>query len=193
MRTSEVEILIVPGWSGSGPDHWQSRWERSLKTARRIEQQHWRDPERDAWVSRIVAAVAEARLPPVLVAHSLGCVAVAHAAAKLPRGLVAGAVLVAPADVDHAASWPLTDGEMLPAAETGFTPVPLQPLPFPALLVASSDDPYCAPVRARAMADAWGATFVDAGALGHINTASGHGPWPDGLLRFGSFLQGLSR
>jgi predicted alpha/beta hydrolase family esterase len=193
MKTSEVEILMVPGWSGSGPDHWQSRWERSLKTARRIEQQHWREPEREVWVGRIMAAVAEATLPPVLVAHSLGCVAVAHAATKMPAGLVAGAMLVAPADVDHAARWPLTDGETLPAAETGFAPLPMARLPFPALLIASSDDPYCTAARAQALASAWGASFVDAGALGHINTASGHGPWPDGLLRFGSFLRGLNR
>lgn len=193
MRTSEVEILIVPGWSGSGPDHWQSRWQRSLKTAHRIEQEHWRDPQRDAWVGRILAAVAEAKLPPVLVAHSLGVAAVAHAAAKLPRGLIAGALLVAPADVDNAVAWPPTDGLMLPASETGFTPLPREPLPFPALLIASSDDPYCSLERARGLAEAWGATFVDAGALGHINTASGHGPWPDGLLRFGSFLQSLDR
>jgi len=193
MRTSEVEILIVPGWSGSGPDHWQSRWERSLKTARRIEQQHWREPEREAWVGRIVTAVAEAKLPPVLVAHSLGVAAVVHAAAKMPRGLVAGALLVAPADVDNAAQWPLTDGETLPAAEAGFAPLPMEPLPFPALLVASSNDPYCSADRAAELAGAWGATFVDAGEQGHINTASGHGPWPDGLLRFGSFLQGLTR
>jgi predicted alpha/beta hydrolase family esterase len=66
-------------------------------------------------------------------------------------------------------------------------------LPFPALLISSSDDPYCTAARAKAMAEAWGASFVDAGALGHINTASGHGPWPDGLLRFGSFLRGLNR
>lgn len=191
MRTSEVDILIVPGWSGSGPDHWQSRWERSLKTARRIEQQHWRDPERDAWVSRIMTAVADATRPPVLVAHSLGVAAVVHAAQKLPRGLVAGAMLVAPADVDHAASWPVTDGETFKTEDTGFAPLPTAPLPFPALVIASSDDPYCALDRARDLSGQWGATFVDAGALGHINTASGHGPWPDGLLRFGSFLKGL--
>jgi predicted alpha/beta hydrolase family esterase len=193
MKTSEVEILIVPGWSGSGPDHWQSRWERSLKTARRIEQQHWREPDREAWSGRILTAVAQATLPPVLVAHSLGVAAVVHAAAKLPRGLVAGALLVAPADVDNAGSWPLTDGEVLPAEETGFAPLPLSPLPFPAMMIASSNDAYCHQDRARALAQAWGAGFVDAGAQGHINTASGHGPWPDGLLRFGSFLQSLRR
>lgn len=193
MRTSEVEILIVPGWSGSGPDHWQSRWERSLKTARRIEQDHWREPEREAWVGRIMTAVAEAKLPPVLVAHSLGVAAVVHAAAKLPRGLVAGALLVAPADVDNAKTWPVTDGETFSSAEADFAPLPVEPLPFPSLLIASSDDPYCTLDRAQALSELWGATFVDAGAIGHINTASGHGPWPDGLLRFGSFLKGLTQ
>ena len=34
MKTADVDILIVPGWQDSGPDHWQSRWERSLKTAK---------------------------------------------------------------------------------------------------------------------------------------------------------------
>lgn len=193
MRTSDVEILIVPGWSGSGPDHWQSRWERSLKTARRIEQQHWRDPEREAWVGRIMTAVADATLPPVLVAHSLGVAAVAHAAGKMPRGLVAGALLVAPADVEQAAAWPVTDGETFQTGDAGFAPLPASALPFPSLLIASSDDPYCTLERARTLAGNWGSTFVEAGALGHINTASGHGPWPDGLLRFGSFLQSLSR
>lgn len=193
MRTSEVEILIVPGWSGSGPDHWQSRWQQGLKTARRVEQANWREPDKDQWVGSIVTAAAEARLPPVIVAHSLGVAAVTHAATKLPAGLVVGALLVAPADVDTAARWPLTDGEILPAKETGFAPVPLTRLPFPSLLIASSDDAYCQIDRARAFAAGWGSTFVDAGPQGHINTASGHGPWPDGLLRFGSFLQGLSR
>lgn len=193
MRTSDVDILILPGWSGSGPDHWQSRWQRSLKTAKRVEQDHWRDPERGAWVSRILIAVAEAKLPPVLVAHSLGVAAVAHAAAKVPQGLIAGALLVAPADVDNADDWPLTDGLALPAKETGFAPLPMERLPFPSLLIASSNDPYCSLERARAFADAWGSTFTDAGEQGHINTESGHGPWPDGLLRFGGFLQSLSR
>ncbi len=193
MRTSEVDILIVPGWSGSGPDHWQSRWERSLKTARRIEQEHWRDPERDKWMGRILSEVAESKQPPVIVAHSLGVAAVVHAAPKLPQGLLAGAFFVAPADVDNAGSWPLTDGETLAAEQTGFAPLPVERLPFPSLLIGSANDPYCTLERARTLAQAWGSEFVDAGEQGHINTASGHGPWPDGLLRFGSFLQGLSR
>jgi hypothetical protein len=189
MRTSDADILIVPGWSNSGDDHWQSRWERGLKTARRIEQDDWLKPTRDAWVGRIIAAAAASPRPVVLVAHSLGVAAVAHAGTRMPRGLVAGAFLVAPADIENAGSWPETDGETFDIEASGFAPIPLDTLPFPATLVASSNDPYCALERARHFATGWGADFVEAGALGHINAASGHGPWPEGVLRFGGFLQ----
>src|SRR3990170_4876310 len=112
MRSSDADILMVPGWSGSGDDHWQSRWERNLKTARRIEQDDWINPQRDAWVGRILAAAAGSSRPVVLVAHSLGVAAVAHAGRKTPNGLVAGAFLVAPADVENASDWPATEGEV---------------------------------------------------------------------------------
>lgn len=191
MRTSEVDILIVPGWSDSGPDHWQSRWERSLPTARRVAQEDWYQPDRERWAGRVAAEIARSERPPVLVAHSLGCAAVVHAAAKLPPGLAAGALLVAPADVEAAAQWPETEGMKLDTVAAGFSPLPVATLPFPTLVIASSNDPYCSLERARALAAAWGATFTDAGEAGHINTRSGHGPWPEGLLRFGSFLKGL--
>ena len=85
MRTSDVDILMVPGWNGSGPDHWQSRWERNLKTARRVEQDDWDRPDKDRWVGNIIRAVVTSSRPAVLVAHSLGAHAVAHAAEKLPK------------------------------------------------------------------------------------------------------------
>lgn len=191
MRTSDVDILIVPGWSSSGPDHWQSRWERNLPTARRVEQDDWLRPDRDRWVGRLIAEAARSTRPPVLVAHSLGCAAVAHAAGKLPTGIVAGAFLVAPADVDNAAGWPITAGETFDSGQAGFAPLPMTRLPFPAALVSSSDDPYCRQERAAELAAAWGARLIDAGAAGHINVASGHGPWPEGVLRLGGFLKSL--
>jgi predicted alpha/beta hydrolase family esterase len=193
MKTSEVDILIVPGWSSSGPDHWQSRWERNLSTARRVEQDDWFNPEKDRWVGRLIKAVADARRPPVLVAHSLGVAVVAHAAAKFPRGLVAGAFLVAPADVENAHEWPVTEGYTFNATHARFAPLPDEPLPFPSALVASSNDPYCSPERARELAGRWGSRLIEAGEVGHINVGSGHGPWPEGLLRFGWFLKQLSR
>ena len=191
MRTSDVEILMIPGWSGSGPEHWQTRWERGLPTARRIEQNDWRAPVKDEWVGAIVKAVAASTRPPVLVAHSLGVAAAVHAATKLPAGIVAGAFLVAPADVDNAELWPPTEGEIFETAHAGFKPLPDTPLGFPAVVIASSNDPYCTPERARTLAAAWGAGFVEAGEMGHINVASGHGPWPEGLLYFASFLRQL--
>ncbi|HEX2843182.1 alpha/beta hydrolase [Hyphomicrobium sp.] len=192
MRTSDVDILIVPGWSSSGPDHWQSRWERTLKTARRVEQENWVEPECEAWVGRIIESAVQSTRPVVLVAHSLGVAAVAHMAQRIPKGFVSGAFLVAPADVDNASAWPETEGLILDGAASGFAPVPLARLPFPSVLVASSTDPYCGLERANALADAWGATLVEAGDAGHINGASGHGPWPEGVLRFGTFLSTLA-
>jgi predicted alpha/beta hydrolase family esterase len=191
MRTSDVDILMVPGWGGSGPGHWQSRWERNLTTARRIAQADWSRPDKDRWVGNIIAAAAAARRPPVLVAHSLGVLAVAHAGTKLPRGSVAGAFLVAAPDIENAADWPAAEAQDWPATASGFAPPPLAPLPFPSLLFASADDPYCRPERARHFAAAWGSQLVEVGPAGHINAESGHGPWPDGVLRFGRFLKGL--
>jgi predicted alpha/beta hydrolase family esterase len=107
----------------------------------------------------------------VLVAHSLGCVTVAHWATD-HRHEVAGALLVAPPDVEH--DW---------AAEVvrDFAPIPLAPLPFASIVVASTDDPYADIGRAESWACAWGSRFVSLGPAGHINADSGFGPWPEGL------------
>src|SRR5258707_11927597 len=101
MRTSDVDILMVPGCNGSGPDHWQSRWQRSLKTARRVAQDDWDHPDKDTWVGNIIREVAASARPAVVVAHSLGVHALAHAAVKLPAGAVSGAFLVAAPDIEN--------------------------------------------------------------------------------------------
>lgn len=183
MKTADIDILIVPGWTNSGPDHWQSRWQRKLPTARRVEQVDWETPMLGDWVGRIIEAVAKATRPAVIVAHSCGVSAAVHAAGKLPPGMVEGAFLVAAPDLEANDIWPAAGG--------GFAPVPSQALPFPSVLVASSSDPYCTLPRAREFALAWGSTLIEAGDAGHINTLSGHGPWPEGLMRFGWFLKQL--
>jgi uncharacterized protein len=184
MKTSEIDILIVPGWTNSGPDHWQSRWQRQLKTARRVEQADWETPVLGDWAGRIIEEVALSTRPAVIVAHSLGVHAAVHAAHKLPAGMVAGAFLVAAPDLDQT--------ESLPPAVANFAAPELQKLPFPSVLVASSNDPYCSLDRAREFAKAWDSILVEAGDSGHINTASGQGPWPEGLMRFGWFLKHLA-
>ncbi|MCV0369317.1 alpha/beta hydrolase [Filomicrobium sp.] len=191
MRTSDVEILIVPGWSGSGPDHWQSRWERSLKTARRVEQEDWLKPQSEQWSARIAGAVAASEKPVVLVAHSLGVISVAHAAPRLDLTKVAGAYLVAPADIENAKDWPVTEGHSFEQDVRDFGTMPREPLPFPSTLIASHTDPYCCFERAKEIAAMWGSKLLEAGDAGHVNVASGHGPWPEGLLQFGLFLKDL--
>jgi predicted alpha/beta hydrolase family esterase len=182
MKTSDCDILIVPGLGGSGPDHWQTRWERQLSTARRIEQASWDEPKKSEWTARIVTEVGRAKRPVVLVAHSLGVAAVAHAAGRL-QGAVRGAFLVSLPDVDIP--------DLIPDVDLDFGPIPRDPLPFPSVLIASRSDPYCDYYKAEDMAYAWGSAIVDAGDSGHINTESGHGPWPEGLMRFAGFLKKL--
>ena len=183
MRTSEIDILIIPGWTNSGPDHWQSRWERHFKTARRIAQDNWDEPQREDWVRNIIATARALTRPAVLVAHSCGVTAIAHAAPDLAATYVAGAFLVAPADAEAMDGWPATHG--------GFAPIPMHTLPFPSRMIASSNDPHCSIERAQQFAKAWGSDLSIIANAGHINTASGHGPWPEGLLTFGQFLKSL--
>lgn len=165
-------VLVVPGLEGSGPTHWQSRWLARHPGWLRVEQADWFLPERAAWVTAFDHAVRNARLPPLVVAHSLGCAVVAHWAASGGHGLAA-ALLVAPADVDSPAH--------TPDSVRSFAPLPMLRLPFPSLVVASRNDPYVDPARAQAVANAWGSGFVDLGACGHINADSGLGDWPEGL------------
>lgn len=184
MKLVEASILIVPGWSGSGPEHWQTRWQAKMPNARRVEQDDWFRPVLHRWLARLVEAVEEAPRPVVLVAHSAGVPLVAHAAPRLPSGRVAGAFLVAPpSEANLLALEGMSDPD--------FAPFPRAPLPFPAVLVASRNDPLCDFTDADAFAAAWGADLVDAGEAGHINSASGHGPWPEGLMRLGRLLSRL--
>jgi predicted alpha/beta hydrolase family esterase len=168
---AKLRILTVPGLGGSGPAHWQTRWEVRHGDGR-VGQRDWDRPDLDLWLAALTAALAAADQPVVLAAHSLGAVLVAHAARRGLTGPVRGALLVAPADVD--------DPACTPPETRGFSPVPLAPLPFPATIVASQNDPYVAFDRARAFAAAWGATFVDAGPRGHLNADSGLGDWSEG-------------
>lgn len=189
LRVSDVDILIVPGWTNSGPDHWQSRWQRRLPHARRVEQAEWERPLCADWVANLRAAVAGAARPVVLVAHSCGVSAVVHAAQQMARESVAGAFLVAPPDLEAVSGDEPGSGWL--AGEGGFGAVPTAPLPFPSMLVASQNDPFVTIERAREMALDWGSDFADAGQSGHINTASGHGPWPEGLLKLGQLMKRL--
>jgi len=168
-------VLILPGLYNSGEGHWQTVWEGVMPNARRVMQKDWDRPDRDDWVATLDAAIAAAAGPVVLAAHSMGCALTAWWASQHYRtphgGKVFGALMVAPPDVER------TD---FPAFITGFAPMPRTPLPFPAIVAASSDDPWCELERARAWATDWNATFHDVGPRGHINGESGLGDWTQG-------------
>lgn len=170
-------ILTVPGLGNSSPDHWQSIWEQHFADCRRVELGMWHRPHRNTWVNNLNLAIRRADRPVVLVAHSLGCLAVAWWA-QLERPdfsyPVIGALLVAPPEVDF---FPL-DHRL-----TSFAPTPSATLPFPSILVASHNDPYISLRTARRLARTWGSRFADAGQVGHINAESNLGDWP-----FGQFL-----
>src|SRR5262249_30855155 len=116
---SSAPVLILPGYGDSGPDHWQSHWERDDPTFRRVMQEAWLLPKMAVWVTRLEEAVAACVRPPVFAAHSLACSLVAHWATR-PGARAVGALLVAPADVDSPAH---TADEV-----RNFSPVPLVPL-----------------------------------------------------------------
>ena len=115
-----------------------------------------------------------------LVGHSLGCNTIVcwaeaselpHALSRAARLPFAGALLVAPSDCEDPG---------YPREPAGFTPVPLSRLPFPSIVVASSDDPFASLDRARLFASSWGSRFIDVGPRGHLNSASKLGLWPEG-------------
>ncbi len=162
-------VLILPGWQNSGPDHWQSRWERAHGYTR-VEQHDWIRPLRGDWIARLEDVLLSCREPAVLVAHSLGCIlTAAWAAHSNNTQCVKGALLVAPPDVERGQM-----RQLLPS----WVPVPLLKLPFKTALLFSSDDPFCAPERARQFATAWGADLIDTGPRGHLNADSGLDDWP---------------
>jgi predicted alpha/beta hydrolase family esterase len=180
-------ILVVPGWMNSGPEHWQSLWERSHPTYQRVAQRDWNNPVRSEWVDGLDRAVARASAPVVFVAHSLGCVAVAawaEAAFEAARQHVGGAFLVAPADVDR----PDVVAEL-----RSWRPLPRARLPFPSVIVASHTDEYVEFSQARAMAERWHSDLVDAGEAGHLNTAAGYGPWPEGHRLLGDLIERVTQ
>lgn len=180
-------VLTVPGLWNSGPDHWQSAWERERRDCRRVELGCWNDPIRNVWISRVDQAVHDAEQDVVLVAHSLGCHAVAWWAQLVGQAgtaRVKGALLVAPPDID------------LPDADpriVRFRPTPTALLPFPSLLVASHDDHYATFERQAAIAELWGALLVDVGELGHINAASRLGSWEQGQQLLSILTGGVRR
>lgn len=167
-------VLLVPGVDGSDAMHWQTLWERDFLDSHRVNLGDVAQPRRNSWVTHLHNAIEQSGAPTVLVGHSLGSLAIAWwAAMAQPKAgdPVIGALLVAPPDVDHCHIDPRL---------SAFAPAPIGLLPFPSIVVASTNDPYASTPYARRLAQFWGSEFVDAGNAGHINSESGLGRWDEG-------------
>lgn len=180
--------LVVPGFHGSGPAHWQTWFESVVPDARRVRRIAWDEPVLARWAGAVRQEIDAAHGAVWLVAHSFGCLATVVAAAER-ADKVAGVLLVAPADPTRFSPLGLRDGQDASDTDTLAPWLPVAPLGFPGIVVASSNDPWVEARSAAEWAERWGSQFVNVGNRGHINTESGHGPWPAGLALYHSLLE----
>ncbi|WP_337041149.1 RBBP9/YdeN family alpha/beta hydrolase [Emticicia sp. 17c] len=182
--TPAFDFLTVPGLASSGPRHWQTYWEKKNPDLfSRVEQDNWDLPVCEAWVEKLQNYIKQLTKPTVLVAHSLGCLTVAHWAQKYYSSFIKGALLVAPADAEYA--------ERLNFVE-GFSPIPTAIIPFETVVVASTNDIYATIERSEYFANTWGSTFLNIGEKGHINASSGFGEWEEGKKILNQFVRVLA-
>jgi predicted alpha/beta hydrolase family esterase len=160
-----LPVLIVPGLRNSDDRHWQSLWQARLPQSKRIHVDDWNTPNLTAWRAGIAAALHQLDQPAVLIAHSFGALASAAIAAEFPDK-VAAVFLVAPADPDK-----FGIAQQLPQDF----------LPVPATVIASSDDPWMTEHKAAYWALLWGTDYLRIKQVGHINSDSNLGLWPEGV------------
>jgi predicted alpha/beta hydrolase family esterase len=177
-------VLTLPGREGAGPDHWLTAWEHAFPAFVRVEQTNWTQPRYLDWAATLSKYVTEAPKPVLLIAHSLGTSLTMRWADDHPElaKRVAGAFLAAPSDRDVMERKPGNPVQ-------GFGLMLLSNPPFPVIVLASRNDPYVSFARATTFAQAWRATLVDAGAHGHLTSASNLGAWPLGLITLGQFME----
>jgi len=174
-----MKYLIIPGLNNSGPGHWQTVWEKSNPYIfSRVEQLNWTLPQKEDWTLKLNDAISQFDEPLILVAHSLGCLTVLHWAKDYYSPLVAGSMLVAPADTETSQK----------DYFKSFCPIPMQKLPFQSVVIASTNDPYAEFSKVKSWSEKWGSTFINIGNKGHINASSDLGQWTEGL----DILSGIS-
>jgi uncharacterized protein len=167
-----TNYLIVPGYGNSGPEHWQTYFENTLPGCIRINQQSWDKPVMQDWVTAINASIMQYDPETViLISHSMGGIAIAHWANQYNLQ-IKGAMIVAPPDLEN----PFQELTI-----ENFTPIPATKLPFPSVIVASTNDYWATKERTIQFSQNWGSKLLFIGDAGHINTESGHTNWDEGL------------
>ena len=160
-----LPVIIVPGLHNSDEKHWQSQWQARLPGSRRIHVDDWNTPDLAAWRKGIIDLLENVKTPAVLIAHSFGTLASASVAAEFPEK-IAALFLVGPADPDK-----FGIAEQLPQDF----------LPVSAKVIASSNDPWMTETKAAYWSLLWGADYLRIKNVGHINSQSNLGVWPEGV------------
>lgn len=173
MRVADVDLILIPGWLAgeaqpSDAGHWISRWERNLATAQ------WLDLEGRAPTDALLAQTADNRRPILIVTHGTGVEVVLGAGEALGGRPVIGAFVVAPVISRHGVR------HIAPNA---------MPLAFPTVGIVPENNPAFSVADGRRLIEDMGGHFVAAGHTGAMDHTSGHGPWPEGLMRLGWFLK----
>jgi predicted alpha/beta hydrolase family esterase len=169
-------VVLVPGLRGSVEDHWQTRLAAALPGTRTVPPLGRTEPGLRARVALLDRTVTDVAGPVVLVAHSAGVLVTVHWATQYRGSAVVGALLATPPTL--ADELPAGYPSIRELRGHGWLPIPRQRLPYPSIVAASSDDPLTNPVRLRSLAAAWGSRWHSLGPVGHLNPASGFGPWP---------------
>jgi uncharacterized protein len=167
---TKTPALILAGIGDSGPEHWQTLWQKADANMQKLQHFEWEAPVLEAWLDELQQQLDRTGNDVVLVAHSLGCLLAAHWALKT-GGRVAGALLV---------SIPDPASPVFPKSARHFGPVPLGALGFPTLIACSQDDSYGTEQFMRRCATSWGSELRTVGNLGHINASSNIGAWEQG-------------
>jgi predicted alpha/beta hydrolase family esterase len=182
MRARTDTIVTVPGLRGHVSEHWQTLLESRLPNVRSVPPLGRTYASLDDRVALMHSIIEDVDGPVVLVAHSAGVITTVHWAVRHHSPHVAGALLVTPPDL--ATELPAEYPSLAVLEANGWLPIPRQPLPFPSIVAASTNDSLGDPERVRGLAASWGSRFHSLGAVGHLNPASGYGEWPgvDALL-----------
>ncbi len=172
-----THTVIVPGVGGSEQHHWQSWLQRQLMSCSRVQQEDWNRPVLNDWIAQFVKTVAPIQDDIQIVAHSFGCLTAVAALAEHPElnSKIKKLILVAPANpARFGAAGFARDSHNDYAAY--FHQLKIQ---VPATMIISENDPWLAFDDAQRLAKSWKLKPVNAGLAGHINVASGYGPFPE--------------
>ncbi|WP_447507510.1 RBBP9/YdeN family alpha/beta hydrolase [Acinetobacter lactucae] len=172
---TNATILIIPGLRDHVSEHWQTILETKLAKVHSVPPVQINKLNCENRVAAIQAQLEQIQGSVILVAHSAGVLMTLHWAAKYQRA-IQGALLVAPPDLNQ--SWPENYPSPTALHQEGWSPLPDQTLPFPSILVASTNDHLARYEAVNEMAEKWGSQLVNLGDVGHLNPASGFGYWP---------------